>query len=84
MKRIKITPLLFLTPVSIVLYVLYIRSGVWTPFSLIFIIGFILIVSVALLIDRVIVNQLKLKVIWGIEIVLIILAVIFFFSKCVS
>ena len=84
MKKIKITPLLFLTPVSIVLYVLYIRSGVWTPFSLIFIIGFILIVSVALLIDRAIVGQLKLKVIWGIEIVLIILAVIFFFSKCVS
>jgi len=84
MKKIKITPLLFLTPILIILYVLYIRSGVWTPFSLIFIIGFILIVSVALLIDRVIVNQLKLKVIWGIEIVLIILAVIFFFSKCVS
>lgn len=83
MKKMKITPLLLFSPLSIVLYIYYIRSGVWTSFSHAFIIGFILIVSVIFLIDRSAVKQINLRKIWIIETVFIILSVILFFSKCV-
>lgn len=83
MKKMKITPFLLFSPLLIVLYILYIRSGVWTSFSHAFIIGFILIVSVIFLIDRSAVKQINLRKIWIIETVFIILSVILFFSKCV-
>lgn len=81
MKKIKITPLLLFSPLSIVLYILYIRAGVWTSFSHAFIIGFILIVLVILLIDRSAIKQIKLRKIWVIETVFIMLSTILFLAN---
>ena len=41
MKRIKWTPVLLLFPISIIIFIIDMRSEAWTPFSLFFIIGFI-------------------------------------------
>lgn len=82
MKKIKITPILLFSPISIVLYIYIIRSRVWTSFSHAFIIGFVFIVLAILLLDRSIVGQFNLRKIWIVEIIFIILAVVLFFSKC--
>lgn len=52
MKRIKWTPVLLLFPISIIIFIIDMRSEAWTPFSLFFIIGFILMMCLLLLIDR--------------------------------
>lgn len=84
MKKIKITPLLLFSPLSIVLYILYIRAGVWTSFSHAFIIGFVLIALTILIIDRSGSKQFNLRKIWIVETLFILLTVILFFNKCID
>ena len=84
MKKIKITPLLLFSPLSIVLYILYIRAGVWTSFSHAFIIGFVLIALTVLIIDRSGSKQFNLRKIWIVETLFILLTVILFFNKCID
>ena len=79
MKRIKWTPVLLLFPISIIIFIIDMRSEAWTPFSLFFIIGFILMMCLLLLIDRFFI--IWLKSVWIVEIVLIILVLIYVFKE---
>ena len=79
MKRIKWTPVLLLFPISI--FIIDMRSEAWTPFSLFFIIGFILMMCLLLLIDRFFKKRFKQKSVWIVEIVLIILVLIYVFKE---
>lgn len=81
MKRIKWTPVLLLFPISIIIFIIDMRSEVWTPFSLFFIIGFILMMCLLLLIDRFFIIWFKQKSVWIVEIVLIILVLIYVFKE---
>lgn len=81
MKRIKWTPVLLLFPISIIIYIIDMRSEAWTPFSLFFIIGFILMMCLLLLIDRFFIIWFKQKSVWIVEIVLIILVLIYVFKE---
>ena len=78
MKKVKLTPILLFFPISIIGYALILcyKPG-WIPFRLLFIIGFTLIMCIMFLIDRLIASQLKLKTIWVVEIILIIVGFIF-------
>ena len=80
MKRIKWTPVLLLFPISIIIFIIDMRSEAWTPFSLFFIIGFILMMCLLLLIDRFFIIWFKQKSVWIVEIVLIILVLIYVFK----
>ena len=81
MKRIKWTPVLLLFPISIIIFRIDMRSEAWTPFSLFFIIGFILMMCLLLLIDRFFIIWFKQKSVWIVEIVLIILVLIYVFKE---
>ena len=81
MKRIKWTPVLLLFPISIIIFIIDMRSEAWTPFSLFFIIGFILMMCLLLLIDRFFIIWFKQKSVWIVEIVLIILVIIYVFKE---
>lgn len=81
MKRIKWTPVLLLFPISIIIFIIGMRSEAWTPFSLFFIIGFILMMCLLLLIDRFFIIWFKQKSVWIVEIVLIILVLIYVFKE---
>ena len=81
MKRIKWTPVLLLFPISIIIFIIDMRSEAWTPFSLFFIIGFILMMCLLLLIDRFFIIWFKQKSVWIVEIVLIILVLIYVFNE---
>ena len=81
MKRIKWTPVLLLFPISIIIFMIDMRSEAWTPFSLFFIIGFILMMCLLLLIDRFFIIWFKQKSVWIVEIVLIILVLIYVFKE---
>ena len=81
MKRIKWTPVLLLSPISIIIFIIDMRSEAWTPFSLFFIIGFILMMCLLLLIDRFFIIWFKQKSVWIVEIVLIILVLIYVFKE---
>ena len=81
MKRIKWTPVLLLFPLSIIIFIIDMRSEAWTPFSLFFIIGFILMMCLLLLIDRFFIIWFKQKSVWIVEIVLIILVLIYVFKE---
>ena len=81
MKRIKWNPVLFLFPISIIIFIIDMRSEAWTPFSLFFIIGFILMMCLLLLIDRFFIIWFKQKSVWIVEIVLIILVLIYVFKE---
>ena len=81
MKRIKWTPVLLLFPISIIIFIIDMRSEAWTPFSLFFIIGFILLMCLLLLIDRFFIIWFKQKSVWIVEIVLIILVLIYVFKE---
>ena len=81
MKRIKLTPVLLLFPISIIIFIIDMRSEAWTPFSLFFIIGFILMMCLLLLIDRFFIIWFKQKSVWIVEIVLIILVLIYVFKE---
>ena len=81
MKRIKWTPVLLLFPISIIILIIDMRSEAWTPFSLFFIIGFILMMCLLLLIDRFFIIWFKQKSVWIVEIVLIILVLIYVFKE---
>ena len=81
MKRIKWTPVLLLFPISIIIFTIDMRSEAWTPFSLFFIIGFILMMCLLLLIDRFFIIWFKQKSVWIVEIVLIILVLIYVFKE---
>jgi len=81
MKRIKWTPELLLFPISIIIFIIDMRSEAWTPFSLFFIIGFILMMCLLLLIDRFFIIWFKQKSVWIVEIVLIILVLIYVFKE---
>ena len=81
MKRIKWTPVLLLFPISIIIFIIDMRSEAWTPFSLFFIIGFILMMCLLLLIDRFFIMWFKQKSVWIVEIVLIILVLIYVFKE---
>ncbi len=78
MKKVKLTPILLFFPISIIGYALHLcyRPG-WIPFRLLFIIGFVFIMYMFFLIDRSIVSQLRLRTIWILEIILIIIGVTF-------
>ena len=62
---------------QIIAFIVNIRRH-WTAFSFYFIIGFILIMIFVLLVDRFSIPCYKLKTIWIIEIVLIILTLILY------
>ena len=81
MKRIKWAPVLLLFPISIIIFIIDMRSEAWTPFSLFFIIGFILMMCLLLLIDRFFIIWFKQKSVWIVEIVLIILVLIYVFKE---
>ena len=81
MKRIKWTHVLLLFPISIIIFIIDMRSEAWTPFSLFFIIGFILMMCLLLLIDRFFIIWFKQKSVWIVEIVLIILVLIYVFKE---
>lgn len=81
MKRIKWSPVLLLFPISIIIFIIDMRSEAWTPFSLFFIIGFILMMCLLLLIDRFFIIWFKQKSVWIVEIVLIILVLIYVFKE---
>ena len=81
MKRIKWTPVLLVAPISIIIFIIDMRSEAWTPFSLFFIIGFILMMCLLLLIDRFFIIWFKQKSVWIVEIVLIILVLIYVFKE---
>ena len=81
MKRIKWTPVLLLFPISIIIFIIDMRSEAWTPFSLFFIIGFILMMCLLLLIDRFFIIWFKQKSVWIVEKVLIILVLIYVFKE---
>ena len=81
MKRIKWTPVLLLFPISIIIFIIDMRSEAWTPFSLFFIIGFILMMCLLLLIDRFFIIWFKQKSVWIVDIVLIILVLIYVFKE---
>ena len=81
MKRIKWTPVLLLFPISIIIFIIDMRSEALTPFSLFFIIGFILMMCLLLLIDRFFIIWFKQKSVWIVEIVLIILVLIYVFKE---
>ena len=81
MKRIKWTPVLLLFPISIIIFIIDMRSEAWTPFSLFFIIGFILMMCLLLLIYRFFIIWFKQKSVWIVEIVLIILVLIYVFKE---
>ena len=81
MIRIKWTPVLLLFPISIIIFIIDMRSEAWTPFSLFFIIGFILMMCLLLLIDRFFIIWFKQKSVWIVEIVLIILVLIYVFKE---
>ena len=81
MKRIKWTPVLLLFPISKIIFIIDMRSEAWTPFSLFFIIGFILMMCLLLLIDRFFIIWFKQKSVWIVEIVLIILVLIYVFKE---
>ena len=81
MKRIKWTPVLLLFPISIIIFIIDMRSEAWTPFSLFFIIGFILMMCLLLLIDRFFIIWFKQKSVWIVEIVLIILVLVYVFKE---
>ena len=81
MKRIKWTPVLLLFPISIIIFIIDMRSEAWTPFSLFFISGFILMMCLLLLIDRFFIIWFKQKSVWIVEIVLIILVLIYVFKE---
>ena len=81
MKRIKWTPVLLLFPISIIIFIIDMRSEAWTPFSLFFIIGFILMMCLLLLIDRFFIICFKQISVWIVEIVLIILVLIYVFKE---
>lgn len=81
MKRIKWTPVLLLFPISIIIFIIDMRSEAWTPFSLFFIIGFILMMCLLLLIDRFFIIWFKQSYVWIVEIVLIILVLIYVFKE---
>ena len=81
MKRIKWTPVLLLFPISIIIFIIDMRSEAWTPFSLFFIMGFILMMCLLLLIDRFFIIWFKQKSVWIVEIVLIILVLIYVFKE---
>ena len=81
MKRIKWTPVLLLFPISIIIFIIDMRSEAWTPFSLFFIIGFILMMCLLLLIDRFFIIWFKQISVWIVEIVLIILVLIYVFKE---
>ena len=83
MKRIKWTPVLLLFPISIIIFIIDMRSEAWTPFSLFFIIGFILMMCLLLLIDRFFIIWFKQKSVWIVEIVLIILVLIYVFKESI-
>ena len=81
MKRINWTPVLLLFPISIIIFIIDMRSEALTPFSLFLIIGFILMMCLLLLIDRFFIIWFKQKSVWIVEIVLIILVLIYVFKE---
>jgi len=84
MKKFKITPILLFSPLSIILYYIHIRSGVWTSFSPFFIAGFVLIILLIFTFDRLIARQFNLRRIWIIEIIIIVIGTVIFLTKCID
>lgn len=74
--------MLFFFPVSIGLYVLHSLQIKWTPFTFPFIVGFVLIMCLALLLDRFFVMCVTAKTVWITETAMIISAVLLFFYQC--
>ncbi|MDH6310469.1 hypothetical protein M2451_004025 [Dysgonomonas sp. PFB1-18] len=81
MKNWKVTPFFIAYPLSIIFFILYIYSRVWTPFSLIFIIGFIIVVSFIFFMERLIINKMNLKGVWIVEFIIILLLSLFCLSN---
>lgn len=80
MKKIKITPIILLSPAIILLFMWNIYSNAWTSFSPYLIIVFLVIIFWALLFDRFIASlPYRLRYLWLIELALIILIIILLF-----
>ena len=79
MKRIKLTPILLSLPILIFSFIYDIYNMSWTPFSFPIIIVFTVIICIALLVDRALVHWLSTKILWTIELILMVLSVSCFF-----
>lgn len=77
MKKIKVTPVLLLWSILIIGYILDLCNGVWTPFSGVFMIAFIIIMCLAIFYDRFFVAYFRLRDVWIAEFIFILLAVLF-------
>lgn len=81
MKKLKITPILLFTLLSIALYAQNVLLEQWTPFTLLFIVGFVTIILFFLIIDRLIVRNTSLKKVWVIETMFVVFITILFFKE---
>lgn len=78
MRNRKITPFLMAYPFAIILYITYVYLGTWTPFSLMFIIGFIVVSSFFLLLDRFFIKaETDLRRVWIVESIFLLLFTIY-------
>ncbi len=76
MKIWKLTPFAIAYPLSILLFILYFKLGVWTSFSLLFIIIFIIAVSLIFLIERLIIKNAKSRTVWKVESIILLSIII--------
>lgn len=79
----KWTPILISAPILIMLHTLWrIYISVWTAFSFYLIIGFVVIACIFILLDRFFVQCVTRKVVWIVEIVVILCAILLFLDRC--
>lgn len=79
MKSRKLTPFLIICPLEVILFVFYICSTVWTPFSLIFIIGFTVIASLLMFLDRFLFIKMDQKAAWIAEFSILLALILLYF-----
>lgn len=82
MKNIKITPVLLLSLILIIRYILNVYYNPRTPFYVIFMIGFVIIMCLILFFDRFLVMYFKLKGVWITELILILLVIFLVLRGC--
>ena len=69
----KLTPLIILYPIAIFLFIYHVCSNVWTSFSMMFIVCFILLMTIVIFIERLIIRSLNVKYVRIVELVLMLL-----------
>lgn len=83
MKKINWTPFLISAPVLMILHTVWrIYFSTWTAFSFYLIIGFIVIACIILLLDRFFIMCASAKVVWIIETIAVVLAILLFINGC--